>query len=162
MPIWEEDGFTIVQSSAILRVLGIRYGYYSEDPMTCWACDSIVDYLEDKTTQYVSYYDKMADPAAKDAWMSGYWDVVLPVLEARLAHGKQFIAGTARPTICDFKAFSTHIAWDSKHNSGCAVDAAVQQELLSKIAGYPKLAAWRARMSQECAAYLPTRPPTPY
>ena len=29
VPIWEEDGFKMVQSSAILRMLGIRLGYYS-------------------------------------------------------------------------------------------------------------------------------------
>ena len=36
MPVWEEDGFKMCQSSAILRMLGIRHGYYSEDPMICW------------------------------------------------------------------------------------------------------------------------------
>ena len=48
MPVWEEDGFKMCQSSAILRMLGIRHGYYSDDPMTCWAIDSIVDFMEDK------------------------------------------------------------------------------------------------------------------
>ena len=32
LPVWEEDGFKMVQSSSILRRLGIRLGYYSEDP----------------------------------------------------------------------------------------------------------------------------------
>ena len=36
MPVWEEDGFIMCQSNSILRVLGIRLGYYADDPMTCW------------------------------------------------------------------------------------------------------------------------------
>ena len=36
LPIWEEDGFTIVQSSAILRSLGVRLGYYTEDATQAW------------------------------------------------------------------------------------------------------------------------------
>ena len=47
MPVWEEDGFKMCQSSAILRMLGLRYGYYSNDSMTAWAIDSLVDFMED-------------------------------------------------------------------------------------------------------------------
>jgi glutathione S-transferase len=36
MPVWEEDGMVMPQSNAILRMLAIRLGYYSEDPMTCY------------------------------------------------------------------------------------------------------------------------------
>ena len=46
MPVWEEDGYMVCQSSAILRMLGIRCGYYSEDPMICWAIDSLIDFHE--------------------------------------------------------------------------------------------------------------------
>ena len=48
MPVWEEDGFKMCQSSAILRMLGIRLGYYTEHPMTAWCIDSLVDFMEDK------------------------------------------------------------------------------------------------------------------
>ena len=47
LPVWEEDGNTICQSSAILRMLGIRLGYYSKDPNTMWAIDSLIDFMED-------------------------------------------------------------------------------------------------------------------
>ncbi len=33
MPVWEEDGYKMVQSNSILRMLGIRYGYYTTDPI---------------------------------------------------------------------------------------------------------------------------------
>jgi len=36
VPIWVEDGFTICQNNAILRSLGIRLGYYTEDPMIAY------------------------------------------------------------------------------------------------------------------------------
>ena len=46
MPLWEEDGFTTVSSSAILRVLGVRLGYYSDNHLTAYKIDSIVEYIE--------------------------------------------------------------------------------------------------------------------
>ena len=36
MPVWQEDGFMMCQSSAIMRMLGIRLGYYTEDPIQAW------------------------------------------------------------------------------------------------------------------------------
>merc|ERR1712172_94182 len=55
MPIWEEDGFKMCQSSAILRMMAIRTGYYSDDPMTCWAIDSLVDFAEDMRESTATY-----------------------------------------------------------------------------------------------------------
>ena len=55
MPVWEEDGFKMCQSSAILRMLGIRLGYYSDDPMICFAIDSIVDFMEGLQPKFAGY-----------------------------------------------------------------------------------------------------------
>ena len=55
MPVWEEDGICMPQSNAILRMLGIRLGYYTEDPMTAWAIDSILDFIEDHMGKLVAY-----------------------------------------------------------------------------------------------------------
>ena len=114
MPIWIEDGFTMVQSSSILRLLGVRHGYYSDDPMTCWKIDSLVDFMEDKQGPHAALYLPMfggataLNPDHFDPWFANFWDKVIPVLEARLAeHGKKFLAGTNTPTIADFKAFQT-------------------------------------------------------
>ena len=131
MPVWEEDGVKYVQSSSILRMLGVRLGYYSEDPMTCWAIDSIVDFVEDLQPKYAGYIFPVTTGAqlSEDAseWFSGYWDKVIPIIEKRLAgHGKTFIAGTDRPTIADFKAFQTVIS-GTAINPACAVPASVQQ-----------------------------------
>ena len=112
MPVWVEDGFKMVQSSAILRMLGVRHGYYSDDPMTAWKIDSLVDFMEDKQGPHAALYLPLfggataIDPAHVDPWFANFWDKVIPVLEARLSeHGKKFLAGTDRPTIADFKAF---------------------------------------------------------
>ena len=55
LPMWEEDGFTQVQSSSILRQLGLRLGYYHADPMVCWSIDSIIDFVEDLQTKFAEY-----------------------------------------------------------------------------------------------------------
>jgi glutathione S-transferase len=128
MPVWEEDGFKMCQSSAIMRMLGIRCGYYSEDPMTAWCIDSIVDFCEDKQGAHTALYAPMLgnnpiDEGMADKWFADFWDKVIPVLETRLSgHGKKFIAGTDRPTIADFKAFQT-VFMNLESNRGCALSA---------------------------------------
>ena len=89
LPIWQEDGFTQAQSSSILRQLGMRLGYYHEDPMVCWKIDSIIDYMEDKQGAHVAIYAPLLGGAAFDEsmageWFTKFWDVVIPVLDARL------------------------------------------------------------------------------
>ena len=112
LPLWEEDGFTMPQCSAILRMLGIRYGYYHTDSQICYEIDSIVDYMEDFVPKCSGFlYKKLmgtgeVDVSKTDEYMDSTWNKFLPVIEARLAgHGKPFIAGTDRPTIADFKAW---------------------------------------------------------
>ena len=52
LPVWEEDGFMMPQSNAILRMLGIRLRYYlvqekeGDTEMKAHAIDSIVDFCE--------------------------------------------------------------------------------------------------------------------
>jgi len=55
LPIWEEDDVTYAQSSAILRMLGIRFGFYSSDANTAWEIDSLIDFMEDKYNDMVSF-----------------------------------------------------------------------------------------------------------
>ena len=79
MPVWKEEGFTMCQNNAILRMLGVRHGYYSDDPMTCWRIDSLVDYLEDKMKDHFIIYGPMlgGNPLAEDKagdWFAKFWD----------------------------------------------------------------------------------------
>jgi len=166
MPVWEEDGVKYVQSSSILRMLGIRLGYYSEDPMTCWAIDSIVDFCEDLQPKFASWLLPVTqggavDPAGAKKWLSDYWGKLIPIVEGRLAgHGKKFIAGTDRPTIADFKAFQCYIPADSS-NSACAVTADAQTKMQEMIAASPQFARWIEAMKGELSGYLASRPARP-
>lgn len=108
-PIWIEDDYMMYQSNAILRMLGIRNGYYSEDPMIAYNIDSICDFIEDVVDIFFKYPLPAVAfhraPGDADAWFADFWEKLVPVLDKRLAgHGKPFIAGTDRPTIADFKA----------------------------------------------------------
>ena len=99
------------QSSAILRMLGIRLGYYTDDPMTAWAIDSLVDFVEDNRGGHDAFFAPILgggqpEESQGDTFVASYFAKVLPIIERRLAaHGKNFLAGTDRPTIADFKAF---------------------------------------------------------
>ena len=69
------------------------------------------------------------DESKAPAWFEAFWDKVIPVLEARLAeHGAKFLAGTARPTIADFKAFQQVIV-NLDSNSACALTPGVRATL---------------------------------
>ena len=59
MPVWEEDGKVYPQSNAILRMLALRLGYYSEDHAICWEIDSMMDFCEDIFGKYMSFYMPM-------------------------------------------------------------------------------------------------------
>ena len=168
-PIWEEDGFTMCQSNAILRMIGIRCGYYHTDPMICWAIDSMLDFHEGHTNGWQSFWAPIlggADPATlADAditeWCEKFWDKVIPVTEARLAkHGKRFLAGTDRPTICDFKAFCAYA--NTFCNPGCPLSQSNKDKIQAKVDAAPCYAAWVRTMKAETDNYCQTRPARPF
>ena len=55
LPIWEEDGFTMTQSNAILRMVGIRNNFYHTDPQVCYSIDSLLDFHEDIIEKHGKY-----------------------------------------------------------------------------------------------------------
>ena len=126
LPIWEEDGFKMPQGNSILRMLGIRYGYYTEDGMQAHAIDSILDYCEGMVNVGRPYIAPALNgkPISEDcdSWIADFWKPQVQIIGNRLAgHGKKFIAGTDRPTIADFKAFTFYSTSFSDLNPGCAV-----------------------------------------
>ena len=92
-------------------MLGIRLGYYSEDPMTIWAIDSIVDFIEDIVPKHAEFIfpavqGQQIDESKADSYFKDVWDKSIPIIENRLAgHGRAYIGGTDTPSIADFKAF---------------------------------------------------------
>jgi hypothetical protein len=147
--------------------LGIRHGYYHEDPMVCWKIDSIIDYMEDKQGAHVAIYAPLLGGAAFDEsmageWFTKFWDVVIPVLDARLVeHGERFLAGTQRPTIADFKAFQT-VFMNLESNRGCALSAQLLNRVKTRMQASPAYWRWVQNMEQECSGYIQSRTPAPF
>ena len=57
MPLFETaEGKQLVQSWSIMRYLGRKYGYYTEDPETAWRIDSTLDAAEDYIQSYLRLY----------------------------------------------------------------------------------------------------------
>ena len=110
LPVWTEDGVQICQSNAILRMLGMRHGYYTQDPLTAGRIDSLCDWIEDFCEQGYKYIfaqvGVMPPEKGEPEVILGYYDRKLPLIEARLAaSGKPYVGGTDAPTIADFKVF---------------------------------------------------------
>ena len=114
LPLWEEDGHVMCQSNSILRNLGIRYGYYSEDPQVCYNIDSLLDFFDEGIILYIPYSFKgphgiPTDETDLENW-NKFWPKYTKVLEDRIAaHGKNFAAGTDQLTVADLKIWHAMI-----------------------------------------------------
>ena len=101
-----EDGKHFAQSWAILRYLGRRFGYYSEDPETAWRIDSTIDAVDDFFTSYFKVHFE-ADEAKREAAKISFLTDVLPkwllAIEKRLKNNvtPNYIVGESM-TIADF------------------------------------------------------------
>ena len=148
-------------------MLAIRTGYYSEDPMTCWAIDSLVDFAEDMQGPHVYMYGPLLggqplDESRTNDWFTKFWNKTIPTYEKRLSdHRKKFLAGTDRPTMADFKAFGT-IIMNLDSNQGCVLPQNIRDRLKQTMQASPCYWRWVQTMEQECANYIQTRQPTPF
>ena len=87
MPLWEEDGFVVCQSNSVLRMLGIRYGYYTEDPMVAYNIDSLCDFMEDIITKFAPFLFPVLSgkevgtgSVDKETHMTAFWDKSIGVI----------------------------------------------------------------------------------
>ena len=164
LPIWEEDGNTICQSNAILRMMGIRLGYYSTDPNTMWAIDSLLDFLEDNYESMLGRCSKQIfgqEPTAEDdEKFLAYYDKTVPLLTARLEkHGKKYIAGTDKLTIADIKVYQGFtVIFENPAN---LAPQELKDKALAKIAASPILKTYLDQLKQDMSGWLAVRPPTP-
>ena len=165
MPVWEEDGFKTVQSNAILRMLAIRLGYYPEDPILAWNCDSLMDFMEDMQGKKQGYMSPILGGQTpplegSDEWIAAYYDTIFSLLENRFKqHGKKYVAGTDNLTAADFKVF--YSVSDTCCNQSSALLPEVLQKVRDCIAKYPSVARWVSTMESDCQRYLSERPPRP-
>ncbi len=142
-------------------MLGIRYGYYTEDPLKAHAIDSICDYVESMMPPLQAYMNPCMKGEAPSTdcedVLNNYWKKYVSVIGTRLnAHDKPFIAGTDRPTIADFKAmYGARISL--KHfNQACMVPEEVQEKIKAVCDTYPRFKAWLMAMRQEEDNYIKT------
>ena len=95
IPVWEEDDFQVCQSNAILRMLGIRLGYYATDSMIAYQIDSLLDFVEDMVPKFSGYLKPAVfggaelEVEAGMQWCNDYWKTLWGILEGRLSkHGR--------------------------------------------------------------------------
>ena len=79
IPQLEFDGNKLSQSKAILRYLGKQYGYYSQNPLTAWEQDSIVDEIDDFAAVAFKVRTEV-DPAKQKLFFDGLSKEFFPMM----------------------------------------------------------------------------------
>ena len=168
LPVWEEDGFVMCQGNAIMRNIGMRHGYYSEDAEICFNIDSLQDFAEDVLMMFGGYMfamnrGNMEGIEEKREKHLAYWDKHIKLIGDRLeASGKPFAGGTDRPSIADFKVFAQPSRFFKDTNSGSVVEEEMHEQVMAKINARPVYKAWIDRMKQENTAWYQKREPTAF
>ncbi len=99
-----EEGKHLVQSWAILRFLGRKYGYYTEDPWTAWKIDSTVDAVEDYLKAYFKFFTESNEELKaiyKDNWLKMIPAWVTAIEKRITTNGGKFVTGD-KINIADF------------------------------------------------------------
>ena len=160
LPALEIDGKFYAQSIAILRFLGIKYGYYPEDAFEGWRVDSIIDSIQD----LLSAYYKAAFAANEEekktnfgSFLEGTLPKWLACIEKRLKgnSSQKFISGE-KMTIADFAL--ANIAYSSFFN-----DANPGKDALAAVLeSFPDLKAYFLGLGEELKEHLASRNPSPW
>ena len=164
LPVWEEDGETIAQSAAILRMLGIRYGMYSTEANICWNIDSLIDFMEENFNDMLTYCMKPllgapVEDADKQKY-EGYFEKMIPFLNARCeSHDKKWIAGTDHFTIADLKVYQGMLMSLEIESNPAPAD--VKEAMRQKIAQHPKLQHYLSELTAHMQPWIAARVPTP-
>lgn len=165
LPLWDQDGFVMCGSNAILRRVGMEHGYYSTDATIAFNIDSLCEFQEDIVGMFVQYImPKMmgGELGDQDKFMT-FWTKQSDILEARLAAGKKkFAAGTDKPTIADFKLFAqVSYGLASINTTACMVPEDVQAQVQAIVDSHPMYKKWIAAMTKETASWVASRPAVP-
>ena len=165
LPTWDEDGIQYCQSNAILRMLGIHFGFYTDDATIAWEIDSLVDYMEENVNDYFGRCVKTIFGGeveeSDDAKFLAYFDKMIPFLEGRLmGHStKKYIAGTDTLTIADLKVYQTFIMLT--HIEANPVSQELKDQVKAKIAEKAKLSAYLTMLAEDMKPWLEARQPYP-
>ena len=90
-----KDGTVMFQTQAIMRALGMEYGYYPTDPMQMWLVDSSMDAINEVFTKCANIYFSPTDGAKADAlkqYLEVHFPAFLKVMNTRL-NGRVYLTG---------------------------------------------------------------------
>ena len=164
MPVVTLEGTPLYQSKAAARAVAIKFGYYSTDPDTMWAIDSILDFNQEcnDKAKATGLTGGLTTDELKKGWLEGYKKRG-DLLEARLAgHGKKFIAGTDYITLADFSVAGCGYFADL-YNDQAMWGAEMQAELQKIVDGQPNLKRYlEVTLKTELAGYLQKRTQYPF
>jgi glutathione S-transferase len=157
VPMLEHDGRHLVQSWSILRYLGKIHGYYPETSEEAWACDSVVDAVEDYLGKYFKANFEKDEERKKTligdflAWLPGW----VAAIQNRIAANSDphFVVGNKR-TIADFAL--AMVAFDLINNEANPHHADTAP--LTKKEDYPVLTTYLTKLHEELKDYLTARP----
>ena len=148
-----DDGTEMSQSSAILRALGMKYGYYpTGDSTAMWLCDSTIDAINDTLPKAADIFFKPTDGEKADA-LKSFCDSVLPaflsIMNTRL-NGRVYVTGKLSIADFNFGAFLS---------STCYNTNSPHQKTFENVSkNYPNVVAFWQNFSKENADYLAKRP----
>lgn len=160
LPVLEMDGKFYAQSFSIVRMLGIKYGYYSEDAYTAWRIDSTIDSIGDLLNAY--YKAAFArDEEEKKALFKTFYETTftkwLTVIDKRVKENtsQKYIVGD-KITIADFTlaalAYSTFL---NENNPSKDVQRPIVEQ-------FPVLLAYFQSLGEDLKEYLSTRISSPW
>jgi len=107
-----DDGKILTQSIAILRFVGAKFGYYTQDAGEAYQIDSTVDHALDILNAFIDIFLHTPDVIKREEKEKAFWETklanMLGPLEKRIENKQYFAAN--RITIADF--FVASIAAD--------------------------------------------------
>ena len=157
-----DDGTVMCQSKAAARAVAIKLGYYSSDPNTIHAIDAILDFNQENHSDILGYaFAPERTPEGNQKWLDG-WQKKGDILEARLVgHGKQFVAGTDKPTLADFSVAGSY--WGQYYNEQSVWKGELHDGLAKIIETHPNLKRYlETTMKKELANYEAKREVYPF
>jgi len=151
-----KDGTRVGQSNAIMRMLGMKYGYYPTDPMEAFKSDELSDYYLDIMGKVYPPFFKPEDQ--REAMYPEIFDNVLPkfldLIDPHCAKG-QFIVGE-KLCVADFWIGGLYTTFFSNPAVGFAKD-----RFDAILAKYPNFQAYGERFAAANEKWISTRVPAP-
>lgn len=162
MPIVYEGDQMFQQTSAIMRMYGMKFGYYPKDYMEAGIVDMIFYSFADVfnaigalITDTESSDEEKAAKAAeiRDGVLTKFFNVLKTQLEKNVAN--KYLVGTGM-TIADFAVAA--LLFNLVTNDACPFSPALSPIMLS----FPDVGAYQKRLHAALKDYLDSRPPSPF